>query len=235
MVEIEGTYEIEAPRDLVWEMVLDPEVLSRVVPGCEKLERIGENEYKGKMRIKVGPVDGVYQGTVSLTELRQPEAFHVAVNGRGASGNIRGEGDVVLESMEGGGTLLQYQGQGEVTGRMATVGQRLTQSSANAITKQCLGNLDRQVGARLQPEPAPAASGADGAQLYRQPVVPEAPSQTEFMAGVAKEMLDEYFPDPAQRKVALAAAVVPLLLLFFNWFANVVANRVVKKLRQADE
>jgi hypothetical protein len=78
-------------------------------------------------------------------------------------------------------------------------------------------------------------SEADDAQLYRQPVVPEAPSQTEFMAGVAKEMLDEYFPDPKQRRLLLAAAVLPLLWLFFNWFANNVANRVVKKLQQADE
>ena len=133
MVEIEGTYEIAAPTELVWEMVLDPDVLSRVMPGCEKLERTGENEYKGKMRIKVGPVDGVYQGTLAISELRPLQGFHLAVNGRCASGNIRGEGDLQLEQAENDGTLLRYVGQGEVSGRMATVGQRLTQSSARAI------------------------------------------------------------------------------------------------------
>jgi carbon monoxide dehydrogenase subunit G len=231
MVEIEGAYEIAAPRELVWEMVLDPDILSRVVPGCDKLERTGDNEYQGKMRIKVGPVDGVYKGTLALSELRPLEGFHLAVNGRGASGNVRGEGDVQLESTENGDTLLRYVGQGEVSGRMATVGQRLTQSSARAITKQCLNNLDRQVEARVEPQPAEE----EGAQLSKAPVVPKAPSQTEFVVGVAQEMLDEYMPDPNQRKIVIGFAALPIFILFVNWFANVVAKRVVKKLQEDNE
>lgn len=231
MVEIEGTYEIAAPRDLVWEMVLDPEVLSRVLPGCERLERTGDNEYKGKMRIKVGPVDGVYQGTLTLSELRPLEGFHLVVKGRGASGNIRGEGDVQLEAADNDGTLLRYAGQGEVSGRMATVGQRLTQSSARAITKQCLSNLDRQVEARVEPQP----EEADGTQPPQEPIVPKAPSQTEFVMGVAQEMLDEYIPDPNQRRMLLGFAALPVFILFLNWFANVIANRVVRKLQEDNE
>jgi carbon monoxide dehydrogenase subunit G len=232
MVEIDGTYEIAAPREVVWDMVLDPEILSRIVPGCEKLERTDENKYKGKMRIKVGPVDGVYQGTLELSDLRSLEGFHLAINGRGASGNIRGEGDVQLEPAGNGGTLLRYVGQGEVSGRMATVGQRLTQSSARAITKQCLNNLDQQVVARVQPEPVVEEGETLEAQRMRSPVVPDAPSQTEFMMGVVQEMLDEYIPDSNQRRMLLGLIVLPVLLLFMNWFANVVANRVVKKLQE---
>jgi carbon monoxide dehydrogenase subunit G len=202
------------------------------MPGCEKLERTDENEYKGKMRIKVGPVDGVYQGTLALSELRALEGFHLAVNGRGASGNIRGEGDVQLEVAQNGGTLLRYAGHGEVSGRMATVGQRLTQSSARAITKQCLNNLGRQVEARVQPEPVVEEGETGEGQRMRAPVVPEAPSQTEFMLGVTQEMLDEYIPDPNQRRILLGLAILPLLVLFMNWFANLVAKRVVKKLRE---
>ena len=231
MVEIEGSYEIAAPRELVWELLLDPEVLARVMPGCEKLEKTDENEYKGKMRIKVGPVDGVYQGTLALSDLRSLEGFHLAVNGRGASGNIRGEGDVQLEPAKNGGTL-RYVGQSEISGRMATVGQRLTQSSARAITKQCLNNLDRQVMAQIEPELLAVEGETAGAQRLREPVAPEAPSQTEFMLGVAQEMLDEYIPDPNQRRMLLGVAALPLLLLFMNWFANVVARRVVKILRE---
>lgn len=231
MVEIEGTYEIAAPPELVWEMVLDPEVLARVMPGCEKLERTAENEYKGKMRIRVGPIDGVYQGTLVLSELRTFEGFHLAVKGRGTSGNIRGEGDLQLEPAENGGTLLRYEGQGEVSGKMASVGQRLTQSSARAITKQCLNNLDRQVEARVTPEEALDEGVIDGAQQARTPVVPEAPGQTEFMLGVAQEMLDEYMSDPKQRRILLGLAAVPMIFLLMNWFANIVAGRVVKKLR----
>jgi carbon monoxide dehydrogenase subunit G len=231
MVEIEGTYELDASPELVWEMILDPDVLSRVMPGCEQLQRTGDNEYRGKMRIKVGPVDGVYQGTLKLSELQPLESFHLAVNGRGASGNVRGEGDVELVETEEGGTVLRYVGQGEVSGRMATVGQRLTQSSASAITKQCLNNLDRQVEARVEPQPE---EGEDS-RIHREPVVPKAPSQTEFVMGVAQEMLDEYVPDPNQRKILVGAAMLPLFLLIINWFANLVANRVVRKLQNNNE
>ena len=213
-------------------MILDPEVLSRVLPGCEKLEKTGENEYKGKMRIKVGPVDGVYQGTLSLSELQPLESFHLAVNGRGSSGNIRGEGDVKLETAEDGGTLLHYVGQGEVSGRMASVGQRLTQSSVRAITKQCLNNLDRQVEARAEPEPAVEDDAMAETQHMRQPMIPEAPSQTEFMMGVAQEMLDEYIPDSNQRRILIGVATLPLLFLAMNWFANMIARRVVRKLQE---
>ncbi len=232
MVEIEGSYEIAAPRELVWDMMLDPDVLSRVIPGCEKLERSGENEYRGKMRIKIGPVDGVYQGKLALSELRSLEGFHIALKGRGASGNVRGEGDVQLEPAENGGTLLRYVGQSEVSGRMATVGQRLTQSSARAITKQCLNNLDRQVKARMEPEPVVEEGEAAEAQRLKAPLAPEAPSQTEFMVGVAQEMLDEYMPDPNQRRMLLGVAALPLLFLLMNWFANMIARRVVKKLQE---
>ncbi len=235
MVEIEGTYEVDAEPKLVWEMVLDPDVLSRVMPGCEKLERINDNEYSGKMRIKVGPVDGIYQGKLTLSELRSIDSFHLAVNGRGASGNIRGEGDVKLEPTESGGTLLRYVGQGEVSGRMATVGQRLTQSSASAITKQCLQNLDRQIEARVEPQPTEDVSEGEGALAHRQSVMPEPPSQTEFAIGVAQELLDEYIPDANQQRLLLGFATLSLFILLMNWFANVVARRVVKKLQEDHE
>ena len=105
------------------------------------------------MRIKVGPVDGVFQGTVTFSDLQPVDSFHIVVNGRGPSGIVRGEGDLLLLQRRNG-TDLRYKGGGQVSGRMATVGQRLMTSSANAITKQCLQNLDKQIQARLQPEPA---------------------------------------------------------------------------------
>lgn len=231
MVEIEGSYDIAAPPELVWEMILDPDILANVVPGCDRLERIGENEYQGKMRIKVGPVDGVYQGTLKLSDLQPLERIHVAINGRGASGNVRGEGDIHLEVAENGATTLSYVGQGEVSGRIATVGQRLTQSSANAITKQCLNNLDRQIDARTK---APVEEAGE-VLATREPLVASAPSQTEFIVGVTRELMDEYIPDPNQRRLLVGVAVLPLLLLFMNWFANLVANRVVKRLSEDHE
>jgi hypothetical protein len=233
MIELDGKTEYEARRELLWEMILDPEVLARIVPGCKKLEIVNENEYQGQMRIKIGPMDGVFQGTVALSELQPPESFHLVMNGRGPSGIVEGEGDVFLQDA-GNGTEFSYTGQGQISGRMASVGQRVMTSSARAVVKQSLENLDKQVQARVNPQPVAEAAAriteADATPSMEAP--PEAPSQAEFMRGVAENMFEEFLPDPAQRKAAGGLLVGALLIIVFNWFANLVARRVVKILKE---
>jgi hypothetical protein len=65
--------------------------------------------------------------------------------------------------------------------------------------------------------------------------MPQAPSQTEFVMGVAQEMLDEYVPDPNQRRILIGILILPLLLLLINWFANIVAKRVAKELQAGND
>jgi uncharacterized protein len=233
MVDIEGDYDIAAPCALVWEMVQDPEILSRILPGCEKLELTGENEYQGKIRIQVGPVDGMFQGKLELSDVRPLEGFHMLVNGRGPSGVIRGEGDLNLHPTETG-TRLIYEGTGEVSGRMASVGQRLMTSSAKAVTKQCLQNLDRQVQARQAP-PETEVSGINGRAAAERAMpqgAPPAPSQTEFMLGVGEELLAEYIPDPRQRKLVGGLVLAVLIFAFLNWYAGLVARKVAKQMQK---
>ena len=233
MIELDGKTEYEARRELLWDMILDPEVLARIVPGCKKLEIVNENEYQGQMRIKIGPMDGVFQGTVALSELKPPESFHLVMNGRGPSGIVEGEGDIFLQDA-GNGTEFTYTGQGQISGRMASVGQRVMTSSARAVVKQSLENLDKQVQARVRPQPAPEAPAriAEADAVSAKEAPPEAPSQAEFMRGVAENMLEEFLPDPAQRKAAGGLLVGALLLLVFNWFANLVARRVVEMMKE---
>ncbi len=233
MVDIEGNYDIDAPRELVWEMVQDPEILARVLPGCEKLDLVGENEYKGKMRIQVGPVDGMFQGTMQLSDIRPLEGFHLAVNGRGPSGMIRGEGDLELQPTESG-TRLVYEGSGKVSGRMATVGQRLMTSSARAVTKQCLQNLERQVQARQAPAAETPVSGNGRAKEAPEAAgaAPPPPSQTEFMLGVGEEMIAEYLPYPRQRRIVAGLIIAFLTFIFVNWYAGLVARKVAREMRK---
>jgi carbon monoxide dehydrogenase subunit G len=233
MIELQGDTAFEATRELLWEMILDPEVLARILPGCNRLEIVNENEYQGQMKIKIGPVDGVFQGTVALSELRPLEGFHLAVNGRGPSGVVKGEGDVSL--VDGAeGTQFHYSGSGQISGRMASVGQRVMNSSAKAVVKQSLENLDKQVQARTQPEPANGAqtAGAEAPRAAEAPEPPPAPSQTEFMVGVAENMLEELVPDPQQRKLVGGVAVAAALLFLLNLFANMVARRVVRMIKE---
>ena len=235
MIDIEGAYEFEAPRELLWEMVRDPEVLARILPGCDRLDEVNENEYQGQMKIKIGPVDGVFRGTVALSGLQPLEGFHLVVNGRGPSGVIEGEGDVLLVETQSG-TEFRYTGKGQVSGRMATVGQRVMSSSARAITKQSLENLATQVQARTQPVAAAQESEAAGPTQRTPPQAPEtapaAPSQSEFLAGVAANMFEEMVPDPQQRRLLTGLALLTAVAVLLNWYANLIARRVAAEMRK---
>ncbi len=232
MIELEGRTHFAAPRELVWEMVLDPEVLARILPGCNKLDAVNENEFQGQMKIKIGPVDGVFRGTVALSDLQPLEGFHLVVNGRGPSGIVEGEGDVRLQDVQDG-TEFIYAGQGQVSGRMASVGQRVMSSSGKAVIKQSLENLDKQVQSRVNPPPAATERAAAGdEQAAPAAEVPAATSQSQFMIGVAENMLEELLPDPQQRKLVIGLGVTAAVILALNWFADLVASKVAKRLEE---
>lgn len=228
MVELVGEYEISAPQELIWEMILDPDVLARIMPGCEKLELVAENNYEGRLNIRIGPVQGVFQGQVELSDLHPPISFHILVNGRGPAGIVRGEGNLMLET-KGTATRLCYDGTVNVSGRIATVGQRLMDSSAKSILKQSLQNLEKQIQARLEPEPEEAV---DAVVIPSSGPPPDAPNQTEFIVNVAKDVIEDLIPDPQQRQLLGGLALLLALIGLLNWFANLVARRTVKMLQE---
>lgn len=231
-MKIEGNYTFDAPRDVVWEMFLDPDVLARTMPGCKKLDMVGENEYEGVMQMRVGPVQGTFQGNVHLTDLQRPETYHMKVDGRGPSGFVRGEGNVRLEQTDEG-TVMHYSGEAQVGGRLAQVGQRLLDSSARAITKQSLENLAKQIDARQGK--GEAADGDGETAEERAAAGPAAPTQTEFAVGVAREMVNDLVP-PEQRPELLRASAAVLgillvLMLIVNWWTEMLARKVAKHLQ----
>lgn len=231
MIELSGTYEFGAARELVWETFLDPEVLARIMPGCERLERVGDNEYEGVMKIRVGPVQGTFQGTVQLSELQPPQSYHMLVSGRGPAGIVRGEGNVRLEN-SGAGTVMHYVGEAQISGRIATVGQRLMESSAQAITRQSLENLDRQIQARQQPAASLEVASVESATRAVPNSAPPPPSQTEFALGVARDVISDLIPDSRRRWLLGGGAAALALAVLLNWFASLVARRVVRQLRE---
>ncbi len=229
-MKLEGTYTFDAPRDVVWQMLLDPTVLAKILPGCERLEQSGENGYKGILKIRVGPVQGTFQGLVKLLNINEPESYRIEIDGKGAPGFVKGAGEVRLES-QGATTVIHYTGQGQVGGRIASVGQRLLDSSAKALTRQSLDSLNKQIQARQQATAA-GEPGKDSDPTVPVPPSPpvEAPSETEFALGVAKEMLDDLLP--AERRMPLLAAALGALALIvaLNWWSNVIARKVADEI-----
>ncbi len=250
-MNLTGNYTFNnAPRQLVWEMFLDPAVLAAIMPGCERLEMVGENQYEGEMKLKVGPVQGVFQGSVELSELQAPESYHMKVSGKGPQGIVDGSGNVRLEETDAG-TIMHYEGVAQVSGRIASVGQRLMDSSAKAITRQSLQNLEAQIQARLHPElaampeaeqPAPTtaifppAGGNGSPYVSGRPAPLPPPTQTEFALGVAREMAGDLLPkDKNQRLLAGILGLVGVYLvfnLFVNWWTRKLARQIAKELKK---
>jgi carbon monoxide dehydrogenase subunit G len=139
-MKLAGEYTFDAPRDQVWKALFDPVILASVMPGCEKLDLVGDNAYEGVLKIKVGPVQGNFDGKIQLGDVDAPNSYSMDIDGRGAPGFVKATAKVFLEDA-GGKTLLRYDSDAKIGGRIATVGQRLLDSSAKAITKQSLEGL----------------------------------------------------------------------------------------------
>lgn len=229
-MKLEGTYKFNASPEQVWEAFMDPEVLAKTMPGCETLESTGENQYKGRMRMRVGPVQGIFEGKVTLTDLEEPESYNMEVSGRGPSGFMDGEGSVRLEETEDG-CIMHYTGTAQVGGRLAQVGQRLMDSSARAIIKQSLDNLAQQIAAREE-----AASANGETATATPPPAPEAPSQTEFALGVAREMVSEYIPADQQGRLLRSGAMLLIsyliLRILAGWWTDMLARKIAAQLKE---
>ncbi len=206
-MKIQGEHVFATPRPQVWEALMDPEVLARTIPGCKGLEAVGENRFQGALDIKVGPVQGRFQGTVDLSEIEPPEAYRLRLKGRGAQGFVDGDGQIRLADADDGGTVMHYEIDAKVGGRIASVGQRLLDSSARVITRQALEGLERQ----LPTAPEAAAGGEPSA---RPPAA--APSQVEFAGRFARGLLAEMVPPekrPLVGAVVLGVGLIGALLL----------------------
>ena len=132
-MKIEGSADIPAPREKVWAAFLDPNILAQALPGCEKLEAIGENEYKATMKVGVAAIKGTFEGKVKLSDLEPPNRYRMAVEGSGGPGFVRGEAGMQMSDVDGG-TKVSYDADVQVGGLIASVGQRML----GGVTKMML-------------------------------------------------------------------------------------------------
>ena len=124
-MKLEGAYDVPAPRKKVWDAFFDPKMLKKAIPGCEKLEPVGPDEYKATMKVGVGGVKGTFEGKVTLSDKQPPDSYKMAVEGSGGPGFIRGETIITLTDQDGGGTRVSYTADLQVGGLIASVGQRM--------------------------------------------------------------------------------------------------------------
>ena len=146
-MKIAGNYTINAPQDQVWAALNDIEVLARIVPGCERLEQTGENEFRGTVKIGIQSIKGTYSGRIRLEDIQPPRHYRLVANGRSANGVVDGSGTVDLVEQDGK-TILSYTGDAQIGGTLASVGQRLIEGASRQMINQSLKALAEQIAER---------------------------------------------------------------------------------------
>jgi carbon monoxide dehydrogenase subunit G len=216
-MKIQGEHTFDAPRERVWRALLDPEVLARTLPGCERLERTGENEYRGVLNVQVGPVKGQFQGTLLLADILPLEGYHMKLDGSGPSGFMNGQGELRLADAPAG-TTLRYDLDTQIGGRIAGLGQRLVESSAKSITRQGLEGLARELALMTDPvreetvnEETAAAASTPSVDSAPPAPPPTRPTQAEVAARVAGDVARDLVP--AEKRLWVIGVGLALLAI----------------------
>jgi carbon monoxide dehydrogenase subunit G len=143
MMELSGTYRFTAsPADL-WNLLNDPDVLATCLPGCERLEPLGDDRFRAELTMSVAAISGRYTATIAITEKAPPHSYRLKVEGSGKAGFLKGEA-VVRLTEDGGETRVNVNGTGEVGGLIARVGQRLLGSVSKMMMDRFFEALKRK-------------------------------------------------------------------------------------------
>ena len=140
-MKISGTYTLPLAQERAYAVMQDPEVLARAIPGCESLEKVGPDEYRMKMKMALASLSGAFEGKVRITEQTPPNSFRLVVEGTGRIGFVKGDGLLKLSPAEAGGTEVAYEGEAQVGGTIAAVGQRLIDGTAKTMIKKFFDKL----------------------------------------------------------------------------------------------
>jgi len=141
----QGEILLPATPEAVFAVLLDPVALARVIPGCNALESIGPNRYRADVTVGIGMIKARYAAEVALSEIDPPRRLRLAGSGLSSVGAAKGSGLVSLEPSNGG-TLLRYDYEAEVSGKVAAVGGRMLEGAAKIVLKQLFEQLGRQAG-----------------------------------------------------------------------------------------
>jgi len=134
-VKISGSYILPLPPEEAYKRLQDPNVLAGAMPGCEELVKIGEDEYSMKMKMAMASLSGAFDGKVRITEQSPPNSFKLAVEGAGKIGFMKGQG-VLTFTAKDQGTAVSYEGDVQVGGTIAAVGQRLIDATSKMMIKR---------------------------------------------------------------------------------------------------
>jgi carbon monoxide dehydrogenase subunit G len=132
-MELKGEYRIPVGREAVWAALNDPAVLQRCIPGCEELERTDEHAFRVAAKAAIGPVKATFKGSLALSDLDPPASYRITGDGKGGPAGFARGGAAVTLTEDGDETVLAYEVDAKVGGKIAQVGQRMIDSAAKKM------------------------------------------------------------------------------------------------------
>ena len=139
-MKINGSYVLPVPHERAYTLLQDPEILQQCMPGIDSLTRVGQDEYEMNMKLSIASMGGLFTGKVRITDQNPPANFRIIVEGSGKIGFMKGEGLMKLEP-NGETTAVNYEGDVQVGGTIAAVGQRLIDSTSKMLIKKFFDKL----------------------------------------------------------------------------------------------
>lgn len=149
-MKLEGSFIFEGSREEAWKILQDPEVLKAALPNTKKMEQVGPDEYATQMQVRLGPMSANFNGSVVISDKIEPEQYTMNVDAKGTVGHGKGKVVIKLEEQDASTTLMKYEGDIQVGGKLASLGQRLLDSVAKSVSKQTLDSLNQAIKERKQ-------------------------------------------------------------------------------------
>jgi uncharacterized protein len=211
-MDMTGERRIPAPRQLVWDALNDTTTLKASIPGCESLEKTSDNQMKAVAAVKLGPISARFNGAVTLSDIDAPNSYTITGEGQGGvAGFAKGGAKVFLTddaSSGPGTTLLKYEVNAQVGGKLAQLGARLIDATAKQMAEQFFTKFSDEVGKLVPPELAVASPAALPDEPMPPPFAP--PSAVSPLALIPREPFG--LPVMGWIGIALFAGILVLTL-----------------------
>lgn len=149
-MQFEYAHVLNHPRELVWKAMLDPDVMSRMIPGIEKFEEVGPDQYAVVAMLGVPTVKGTYSGKVEIFDKNEPSSYRLRGEARGAPGWTKGEVQMTLTAVDARTTKIAAKARADIGGTIAGVGQRMMEGVGKAMAREFFEALDRELQGKKQ-------------------------------------------------------------------------------------
>ena len=144
-MNLTGSYTFDAPIEKVFDTMTDPQVVASCLPGCERLEPLGDNKYKAMLSIGIAAFTSRYEGIIELQDRDRPSSYKLSVEGKSKTGFVKGQGEIRLSTTDSGQTTVDFSGTAQIGGALASVGQRFIGGASKMMTDKFFGCLESKL------------------------------------------------------------------------------------------